>query len=65
MRAERVALYRLCLPFWIDANVVERWEVKAPMGGMRLGKTGTSPRLGWTSYVSQGTHEHSQENSLV
>lgn len=64
MREERIALYRLCLPFWIDADVFEHWQVTAPEGGMRLGIAGTSPRLGWTSYVSRQMHAPSLENSL-
>ncbi len=62
MHRERVALYALCLPFWINADVTEQWEVERPSGGMRLGLDGTGPRLGWTSYISNETHDYLREN---
>ena len=53
LRRERVELYRLTLPFWIDADVAEYWHVAGPAAGARLGADpGTSPRLGWTSYMA-------------
>jgi hypothetical protein len=70
MYRERKELYRLCLPFWISADVTERWIVIGPEGGMRFGAdAGSAPRLGWTSYLSDRAHvrvrDPSQEKTLV
>lgn len=66
MLRERVNLYRLCVPHWIDADVAERWSVIGPEGGMRLGaRAPIATRLGWTSYVAMDEREHRVENALA
>ena len=53
MRRERMSLYRLCVPHWIDANVIEQWWVAGAADGMRLDTVSReAPRLGWTSYLT-------------